>query len=209
MNVTQALIDVGVLRIQRFIAPERCAEVLREVRRSTDAYAGTVLDTESGYPVPVVDHGTRKARHVKVSDETKSYLRARMEELMPIVAARFRKPLTGVQDPQCIAYGAGDFFQFHRDTDGSATEPPHVRARKVAAVLFLNDEGATGPGETGYDGGALQFYAHDLVPGPEYAASALSVHGRAGLLVAFDPAVRHQVTPIDRGERVTVVAWYT
>ncbi|MGO8993621.1 MAG: 2OG-Fe(II) oxygenase [Polyangiaceae bacterium] len=187
---------------------EVCTKILRDVAESTVSKVGTIFDKDAKEPTVIVDHDTRKARHVTVTPELKEVVRQKLEELMPILAARFGQTLTAIQDPQFISYAPGDFFAFHRDTNGTDNEPEHVRSRKVSVVLFLNAEQEKAV-ESGYEGGALQFYAHDFVADPAYAETALSIHGETGLLVAFEPRVRHQVTPVRGGRRVTVVAWFT
>ena len=106
-----------------------------------------------------------------------------------------------------MRYDPGDFYAFHRDAAGTADEPEELRALKVSWVLFLNEERAS-EDAPGYEGGALQFWAHDLVAAPAYAETALSIHGRTGLFVAFEPTVLHRVTPVLGGERFTVVGGY-
>jgi predicted 2-oxoglutarate/Fe(II)-dependent dioxygenase YbiX len=208
MDLATTLLDVGVVRIPSFVDEEVCQEILRDVAASTTSKVGTIFDKNAKEPTVIVDHETRRARHVTVAPERKELVRKKLEELMPLLAARFGQTLTGVQDPQFISYAPGDFFAFHRDTNGTDNEPEHVRARKVSVVLFLNDEREVAA-ESGYEGGVLQFYAHDFVADPAYADAALSVHGATGLLVAFEPRVRHQVTQVRGGRRVTVVAWFT
>jgi hypothetical protein len=68
-------------------------------------------------------------------------------------------------------------------------------------VVFLNDR--HGAGElNGFDGGEL--HVHGLLDG-----FAFEVPARARRLVAFGVDVIHEVTPITRGERFTLVTWYS
>jgi SM-20-related protein len=41
------------------------------------------------------------------------------------------------------------------------------------------------------------------------ARPGLPLSGEPGLLVAFDSAMVHGVTPVTRGERYTIVTWFT
>jgi predicted 2-oxoglutarate/Fe(II)-dependent dioxygenase YbiX len=205
MDIAAVLTEAGILRIDKFMSSDVCAELCREAVRSTVSQECMVYGTEYA-----VDRSVRRHRQVTVRDETLAHVRARLSELGPLLAARFGKTLTGMQEPEFYAYDPGDFIVFHRDASGDATEPERLRAMKVSVVLFLNDEKPSADEPScAYQGGALDFYASDLVAGPAYEGAKVSVHGSAGLLVAFDPSVRHQVREISGGTRVTVVTWFT
>jgi len=80
----------------------------------------------------------------------------------------------------------------------------------VTVVIFVNGEHRTGNPDAvkidTYEGGNLVFY--NLLEGERLARLGLSLTGHPGLLVAFDSAVIHEVKPVTRGERVTIVTWF-
>ncbi len=195
--------ELGVLFAPGFLDAATCAVIREEIRSSRVWKQGTILQGLE----PVVDEATRKARHVKVEEPTRALVRRRLEELGPALAERFARPLRDRQDPQFIAYRPGDFFVFHRDVNGTIGEPDHVRARRLSLVLFLNDC-SDAPGPDRFGGGALRFYAPDLLGERAARDEAVSVRPVAGLLLAFDPRVRHQVRPVTHGERFSVVTWF-
>ena len=54
---------------------------------------------------------------------------------------------------------------------------------------------------------AMTFY--DLLPASSSGSKAgLPLTGTPGLLVAFDAAAIHAVSPVTRGERYTIVTWF-
>ena len=73
--------------------------------------------------------------------------------------------------------------------------------------MFLNDESAE-PSSTTYEGGRLTFYGLLDDEGLGGKSMAFPVPGEAGLFVAFPTDVIHEVTPVLRGERYTIVTWF-
>ena len=55
-------------------------------------------------------------------------------------------------------------------------------------------------------GGSLTFYGLMKAPGMEKAGMPLAPE--AGLLVAFRSDIMHEVNPVTRGERYTLVSWF-
>ena len=97
----------------------------------------------------------------------------------------------------------GDFFRNHRDDAecgrGGASN------RQVSIVLFLTDqktETVTGD----FAGGTITFYG--LMDFPDSQRYGLGLVGEKGLLVAFRSDMRHEVTEVTGGTRVTVVSWF-
>lgn len=205
MNVAEALIDVGVTRIPDFLDRETCAALIRHVRGTNDSEACGFINLDT--MTVQFDPKLRKGREVNVNLHVKELVNKPAEGIREILGARFKKTLTRLQNSQFMAYAPGDFYVFHRDTEGKKGEPDDILARKLSWVVFLNDE-AESASEGAYEGGALQFYAHDIVPDPAFAETAVSVHGRAGLFVAFDPRVLHRVQPVIAGERFTIVGGF-
>ncbi|HEX8339127.1 MAG TPA: 2OG-Fe(II) oxygenase, partial [Pyrinomonadaceae bacterium] len=107
--------------------------------------------------------------------------------------------LSGLEEPQFLRYGAGDFFVAHQDGNTGMLRSER-EARKVSAVIFLNDQTET-PGPGTYGGGSLVFH-------PRGAPEPYRLAGEAGTLVAFPAETTHEVEPVTCGERFTVASWY-
>ncbi len=189
--------DLGLFVRREFLAPDACSVLKNQLRSSRQRKAGTVLEGSR----PLVDDMTRRATEVGVPEDASAGIAARLDMLRPELAAHFGKTLTSVRKPKFVAYDPADHFIFHRDRNDAPDEPPHVRLRQVSAVVFLNDR-------SDYRGGALQFYARDLFPDGGLPDAKLSLDPEAGILVAFDPHVRHQVQPVRSGTRFTIVTWF-
>ena len=107
--------------------------------------------------------------------------------------------------PQFLRYRQGDFFVRHQDGNTEQLEFDHLRIRRISIVVFLNDSSAEPEAET-FCGGSLNFYQkNDDSPAESLAFSLL---GEAGLLVAFAAETIHEVTPVTRGERFTIISWF-
>jgi predicted 2-oxoglutarate/Fe(II)-dependent dioxygenase YbiX len=100
---------------------------------------------------------------------------------------------------------SGDFFERHRDR-GEGAAPSFSRARRIAAVVFLNGEGDPTSFDA-YRGGHLTLYG--LFEQPESESIGLPLEAEEGLMVTFPADVIHEVRPVESGERYTVVTWFT
>ena len=85
-----------------------------------------------------------------------------------------------------VAHQDGNTPLLHDDT----------RFRRISVVLFLSEPES-------YGGGALLFHGRypDFDTRHEVAAAP-------GTLVAFRSETTHEVTPVTRGERFTIVSWW-
>jgi predicted 2-oxoglutarate/Fe(II)-dependent dioxygenase YbiX len=187
-----------------FFEPALCSSI-REEMCLRPAEAGKVLFGR----IRQVDESTRQAKEVPVSTSTVALVRARLFAMKPVLEERFQLHLRQCQTLRFISYSPGDFFLFHRDKKDDPEEPPHVTARQVSVVLFLNSQSETTVDGV-FRGGSLRFYAPDLLPGSAAAMErqCISIRGQAGLLVAFPPRVRHEVQPVVQGRRFTIVTWF-
>jgi SM-20-related protein len=136
----------------------------------------------------VVDHRVRRVRRVGAPAEVAQVLDRALEAVQPRLAEHFGVVLTRFEPPQFLRYQTGDFFVAHQDGNTPIIRDDTVH-RRVSAIVFLSDAGD-------YDGGALRF---------QKGGDAPSVQGS---LLAFRSELTHEVTPLERGERLTVVTWY-
>jgi len=187
----------GIYTEENFLGRATC-EALKASMRAGRRERARVYERGAGY---AVNESRRSAIRVSVDEgfalEVGARLRSKCEEF----SRRFGVEVKDCDEPTFLAYGPGDFFEPHKDYTGSPNAPDFVSRRRVSAVVFLGDEGADGD----YEGGSLAFH----VLGDERLRHiGLPVRGRAGLLVAFRSDVLHQVSPVERGERFTVVTWF-
>jgi SM-20-related protein len=170
--------------------------------RVSEQTRARVYDREWNYLERVTHRSTLQ---VEVRDSINALVRAKLLDLRSALGHRFEVELSDCQGPTYLIYKPGDFFEPHKDESQLPGAPEHVRQRRVSAIIFLSDADA-GDRAGEYAGGSLGFYG--LLQDPRCAHIGLPVKGRAGLLVAFRSDVFHQVTPVTRGERYTIVSWY-
>jgi predicted 2-oxoglutarate/Fe(II)-dependent dioxygenase YbiX len=176
-----------------FLDAETCARLRDEVRAAPSSPATVRADARS-YDV---DRSTRSTDWAEIAPSSVEDIEQKLAAAMPDVARQYGVPLTGIQPLQFLVYRQGDFFQRHRDR-GDADAPEFSRSRRVAAVVFLNDE---------YRGGHLTLYG--LFDQPKGDDLGFPLEAEEGLLVTFPSDVTHEVRPIEAGERYTVVTWFT
>jgi len=193
--------NFGLLGKQGFLSAQECQALRDEISQASISSA-TIREEGSEYGV---DEGKRKTRWAEVSSEASGLVLDRMTQLLPEVSERLEVQVSGVQNPQFLMYREGDFFRRHRDSNPDAEAANFARERQVSAIVFLNGESAE-PGPDSYSGGALTLYG--LMDDGEGGSIGLPVTGETGSLIAFPSEMVHEVTPVSRGQRYTVVSWF-
>jgi predicted 2-oxoglutarate/Fe(II)-dependent dioxygenase YbiX len=191
----------GLLGVERFLEPELCADIRGEMA-AADEVAATVRGEDRSY---AVDEHSRMTSWAEVSGATSSLVEERLMTLCPDVERTFGVGVSGVQQPQFLRYGEGDFFTVHQDRGSDRKGAEFAQERQVSAVVFLNDETAE-PAPDTYEGGALTLFG--LIDAADDQSVGLPVTGEEGALIAFPSEMLHEVTPITRGHRFTVVSWF-
>lgn len=191
---------LGLFVVKGFLNTEVCRQLRTEMRTAQHVPATIVKD--SAY---VVNEGARKTDLAQVSAATSSFVKNRLLELKPDVASHFGLSLTDCQPPKLLIYKTGYFFAPHVDQGPGANVPELERERQLSVVIFLNGE-SDEPEPGSYCGGALTFYG--LIDEHPWHCMGLPLVGEEGLLIAFRPNLRHEVTPITYGERYTVAGWF-
>ena len=113
-------------------------------------------------------------------------------------SAGWRYDLCGLEALQLTRYNEGEYYNPHKDSLGShnnvilCSDSPHLNgyARKLSVVITLNDE---------FEGGNLLFRDHPNHP---------EFESRAGSIVVFPSFLTHEVTPVTRGTRYSLVCWF-
>ena len=101
----------------------------------------------------------------------------------------FHFDLTRMESVQLTPYEVGDYYKWH--ADGAPNWKPTVR--KLSCTIQVTDPEL-------YDGGVLEFM------GTTQRVEAMP--RQRGDVIVFDSRVSHQVTPVTRGRRTSIVAWY-
>ena len=198
---TSVTTQLGIYTEEGFLDREACESLKASVRAGRRERA-LVYEGGTDY---VLNESRRSAVKVGVSVDVAAAVKEKLLSKCEEFSRRFGIEMKDCQEPTFLVYKPGDFFEPHRDYNESRNAPDNVRQRRVSAVLFLNDESAGGVvGE--YEGGRLAFYG--LLKVPRCRHIGIPVRGKAGMLVAFRSDVFHQVSPVTKGERFTIVSWF-
>ena len=190
----------GLLAVPNFLERDLCEEIRQEMA-SAGEVAATVRGDDRSY---AVDQQSRRTHKAEVSEQTYSLVSERLMSLRQDVTEVFGVEVSRTQRPQFLRYGEGDFFEVHQDRGSDRKGEEFERQREVSAVVFLNDE-TDEPRPDTYEGGALTLFG--LFDSDDRSVG-LPVQGEAGALIGFPSEMHHEVTPITRGERFTVVSWF-
>lgn len=201
MQILDAPVGSGLLLVRDFLDAGARAAVWAEARAAAGHTAPVYIEGAEG----LVHEDVRKTTSLEVSAALVSDVERRLLESRGAIGERFGATLAGCEHPQFLRYGEGDFFVRHQDADTQQSEYEHLTARKVSVVIFLNGASDESDPET-YGGGSLVIYRAG--EGAGSAARLFPVAGEPGLLVAFRSDTVHEVTPVTRGERFTVVSWF-
>lgn len=155
------------------------------------AAAGAPAVVYGGASSVGVESFVRRTTKLEVPAETRASIVERFAAYLPEIAQHFGVDVTEVEEPQFLRYETGDFFVAHQDGNTPLMRSKDS-ARRVSLVLFVSDR-------ADYDGGELVFH----VGNNRQVAAA-----EAGSLLAFVAETTHEVTPLTRGERFTIVSWY-
>jgi SM-20-related protein len=193
--------NFGLLGVPDFLDADVCERLRREI---TGATTSSVTVGEEGGTFSV-DETYRRTRRAQVSSGAASLVSERLLALRDDVSERFGADVSSVQDPQFLVYREGDFFRMHRDRDPADDAAGFSAERRVSAVVFLNGESAD-PEPGTHGGGALTLYG--LIDDGSGGMIGLPVTAETGSLMAFPSDMAHEVKPVTRGERYSVVSWF-
>jgi predicted 2-oxoglutarate/Fe(II)-dependent dioxygenase YbiX len=185
-----------------FFEPEACTSMRREMT-AAPREAARILD---GANQLVVDAKTRQAELVQVSCDTRAMVTSRLMDILPALKRHFAVELSACEPPSFLMYKPGAYYTRHVDANHGPAAPVLFRQRRVSISIFLNGEGSDDEPDT-YSGGTLTFSGtrYDLLNG-NYSGIALT--GERGLLVAFPSDWPHEVEPVGRGVRYSIVTWF-
>jgi predicted 2-oxoglutarate/Fe(II)-dependent dioxygenase YbiX len=175
--------------ISDFFDPVTRMRILDELRNASANEATVYGGAKS------VDTQVRRTKRVTASETTRALVLRQLDAHRAEIERQFGVGTEEIEEPQFLRYTAGDFFVAHQDGNTPVIRDD-TRFRKVSLVIFLSERGD-------YDGGELQL--HGKYPHFDVRESAPA---EPGTLVAFPAETTHEVTPLTRGERYTIVSWY-
>ena len=194
---------LGMFVIPGFIDTAMCEDIRREMHRSPRDPA-RILDGENRF---VVDVDKRRTEIALVSPATRSLVTSRLMATIPSMEKHFSVKLVGCEPPSFLVYQPGFYYGRHVDANHDPQAPTGFRERRVSISIFLNGEGKEGDADS-YSGGALAFSGTRMDDGKgEHAAIAL--RGEQGLLIGFHADWPHEVQPVQRGTRYSIVTWFS
>lgn len=118
--------------------------------------------------------------------------------------AEWKYNITAAENCQITRYTKGGFYSWHKDGMGShkeihnnpASKPLHGNARKLSMTIVLNDE---------FEGGDFEIsglYRAGIQLEPELGRL------EEGTVIVFPSYIEHRVTPVTKGTRYSLVAWF-
>ena len=93
---------------------------------------------------------------------------------------------------QYTKYQKGDFYTWHTDDDFNATHKNHQNVRKLSITIALN--------VGSYEGGDLQLALNNQ-------KDPRTMRLEFGDVLVFPSFTQHQITPITKGIRLSLVSW--
>ena len=187
--------DIRLYRHDAFLDDATCTELIRNAHRAQALPAKVIKGARTE-----TDEAVRRTKTVRLEAAFLRHLEQLYTSILPLLEAYFEISLHAFEPPQLLRYGRGDFFVAHQDSGHGPEHPDLIQRRAVSTVLFLNDQSLSA-GPHVFGGGTLTL----LDP---RQAVRMPVRPQTGQLVAFPSHTFHQVTPVQHGERFTIVTWY-
>jgi SM-20-related protein len=163
---------------------ERIVTALRDAAGGHAPVYGVSGAAESAAVQPLM----RRVTKLEAPESIRTLVRTLLADAQPQLAEHFQISVTRFEEPQFLRYVEGDFFVAHQDGNTPVIRDDSMH-RRISVSLFLSD-----PAD--YAGGALVFRDAGAAPCAR------------GTLLAFRSELTHEVRPVERGERYTVVTWY-
>ena len=192
---------LGVFLQPGFMPEDLCGAL----RHDLLARAGDAAEVFVGEHTRVLPD-IRRTLDVSVAETLRAAVQARLHSIRPALSTHFGRALTASEGVGFLMYEPGGFYRPHRDSaphDAAAGGNETFR-RRVSVVVFLNGASET-PGPLEYAGGRLTLYG--LIDEPAWRDVGFPIDAEPGLLVAFDSATLHEVTPVVAGRRLSAVDW--
>ena len=186
-----------LLIIPDVLDDEACSRIVNEMNAGTGRPGEVYGRGSEG----TIDTRVRLVDRVTMAPLLVAEITERLVATKPELERHFGTAPTILEPVQFLRYEPGGYFVAHQDGNTSLIHD-ESRFRRFSIVVFLNDRCEKDiPGT--YDGGALMLHGsypdHDLRE---------PVEGKRGSMAAFRSETTHEVTPVTRGRRYTVVSWF-
>ena len=191
---------LGLFVKRDFLDAETCDRLI-EASVSGEGKQATVTTGNQD----VYDEKARKTFQISLPKEVEEKVYSRLMALRPELEKHFHTTLEDCRAPILLCYGIGDFFRRHYDTYVDPTLPEAIQKRKVSVSIMLNETSETEKPNT-FSGGSLTFY--ELLSDPRLKWKGFPVEAEQGLLIAFASTLIHEVRPVLRGKRYSIVTWF-
>lgn len=166
--------------INNLFSPEECNEIIKLGKTYKQNYGITESDNALKY---------RNSRIAWMSiDEKTAYLYKKIHEATVAANTLFEYDLSYIEDIQFTEYKEGEFYGVHKDMGFSDSF-----SRKLSFVMQLTDP-------TEYEGGELILYDTNI-------KDPFIVPKEKGTIVMFPSYILHEVKPITKGIRNSLVTW--
>ena len=103
--------------------------------------------------------------------------------------------IENMQNSQLTRYDEGEFYSWHADGGSDHLYNSGNRVRKLSMTVCLNDD---------YEGGELQMCSY----GQAECKITVPPQGK-GTIIVFPSFMDHQVAPVTKGVRYSLVTWFT
>jgi SM-20-related protein len=193
-----AFAALGVFVREGFLESGTCSRIVDAIV----ADGGEPAEVSAAGGELTLDPSIRHTREVALGDDDHDLIASRINGLLPALTEWAQGPLDSCDALSALWYPPGAFYRAH--VDSSATpDPSGLHRRRVSIVIFLN--GGPADAARAFTGGLLRLYG--LLDDERLTDAGLDLEPERGTLVAFRSELWHEVTPVETGDRFTVVTW--
>lgn len=181
------MIQLSPFALSNFLSVEECLAV-RGCMITQDMKGAKLSGAQ-------IDPSVRSAQALWLEDDTFPWLTKRLaRKVSQITNSHFSFRITGLDEGyqllkyQCVENEvSGDFYDWHMDIGRSGL----AKSRKLTMIIQLSNS-------QDYSGGDLEV---------NYDGTPNSMDKNIGTLIAFPSFALHRVTPISKGERLSLAIW--
>jgi SM-20-related protein len=205
--------DTPYLLIENFLSGSACRRIAEYTRAASEAEHAMIKSTHFGVVDPDVDERIRKTAVHKIPERLLRHYRRSFLRHQGRIEEFFRIALTTTTEVQALEYTEGAFYIKHADDSNELLDAHGETAgfvlvapqRKITTVLFATSHAETDGDADSFSGGELCFnYLCDAEGSP------IVLRPRAGDMLVFpsNPVFSHEVFPVTKGYRLTLVQWH-
>src|SRR5262245_34761699 len=151
MVTPEFLAQCGLFVQRGFLSPDECRGLLASAADAAHEPATVSSEGQERY-----DEHARSTHQILMPADAVDRVHDKLQALSAGLQQHFSVGLAGCRSPIFLHYSVGDFFSVHADASDHPGTSERIKARKVSAVLFLN-EMTDGDADT-FSGGELTFY---------------------------------------------------